>query len=151
VGSTNRRADSKLVEELRRFARGEAFDEQPMPGLDSEGLDFPAASESFATVRKLARRDLQILRLVSDHQGQRMPTVGGMLLFGHDRERHFPDAWIQAGRFDGRDKSASSTAPRFTPFRCAPPRKRSPSFRSTHSTGPKSAMCAERSAGTCPP
>lgn len=28
-----------------------------------------------------------------------------MLLFGRDRERHFPDAWIQAGRFGGGDKS----------------------------------------------
>jgi len=28
-----------------------------------------------------------------------------MLLFGRDRHRHFPDAWIQAGRFQGTDKS----------------------------------------------
>jgi hypothetical protein len=28
-----------------------------------------------------------------------------MLLFGEGRERHFPDAWIQAGRFHGVDKS----------------------------------------------
>ena len=48
VGSTNRRADRELVEELRRFARGEVFDEQPMPGVDSEALDFRAASELFA-------------------------------------------------------------------------------------------------------
>jgi predicted HTH transcriptional regulator len=48
VGSTNRRADAETVEELRRFARGEAYDERPMPELDSEALDFRAASESFA-------------------------------------------------------------------------------------------------------
>ncbi|MGH7309595.1 MAG: RNA-binding domain-containing protein [Candidatus Rokuibacteriota bacterium] len=105
VGSTNRRADAELVEELRRFARGEGFDEQPMPGLDSEALDFRAASESFAAFRKLARRDLETLRLLTDHQGRKVPTVGGMILFGQDRERHFPDAWIQAGRFAGADKS----------------------------------------------
>ena len=105
VGSTNRRADAELIEELRRFARGEGFDEQPMPGLDSEALDFRAASESFAPFRKLARRDLETLRLVSEHQGRKVPTVGGMLLFGKDRERHFPDAWIQAGRFAGTDKT----------------------------------------------
>jgi len=105
VGSTNRRADVELIEELRRFARGEGFDEQPMPGLDSEALDFRAASESFAAFRKLARRDLETLRLVTDHQGRKVPTVGGMILFGTDRERHFPDAWIQAGRFQGTDKS----------------------------------------------
>lgn len=46
VGSTNRRADRELIEELRRFARGEAFDEQAMPDLDSEAIDFRAASES---------------------------------------------------------------------------------------------------------
>ena len=28
-----------------------------------------------------------------------------MLLFGADRERHFPDAWIQVGRFGGDDRS----------------------------------------------
>lgn len=105
VGSTNRRADQEMIEELRRFSRGEGFDEQPMPGLGSEALDFRAASESFAPVRKLTRRDLESLRLVTDHQGRKVPTVGGMLLFGKDRERHFPDAWIQAGRFAGTDKS----------------------------------------------
>jgi predicted HTH transcriptional regulator len=105
VGSTNRRADAELIEELRRFARGEGYDEQPMPGLDSEALDFRAASESFAPVRKLARRDLETLRLVGTHQGRKVPTVGGMLLFGKDREPHFPDAWIHAGRFEGTDRS----------------------------------------------
>jgi predicted HTH transcriptional regulator len=105
VGSTNRRADAELIEEMRRFARGEGFDEQPMPGLDSEALDFRAASESFAAVRRLARRDLETLRLVTDHQGRKVPTVGGMLLFGRERERHFPDAWIHAGRFRGADRS----------------------------------------------
>ncbi len=105
VGSTNRIADAELIGELGRFARGEAFDEQPMPGLDSGALDFRAASESFAAVRKLARRDLETLRLVTRHQGRKVPTVGGMILFGVDRERHFLDAWIQAGRFGGTDKS----------------------------------------------
>jgi ATP-dependent DNA helicase RecG len=105
VGSTNRRADRELIDELRRFARGEAYDEQPMPGLDSEALDFRAASESFAPVRRLRRTDLHTLRLMTTHQGRNVPTVGGMLLFGESRERHFPDAWIQAGRFHGVDKS----------------------------------------------
>jgi len=105
VGSTNRRADRELVEELRRFARGEAYDERPMPELDSEALDFRAASQSFAPVRKLGRADLETLRILTTEQGRKVPTVGGLLLFGLDRERYFPDAWIQAGRFRGTDKS----------------------------------------------
>jgi len=104
-GSTNRRADAELIDELRRFARGEGFDEQPMPGIDSEALDFRAASECFVPFRKLRRRDLETLRLVTEHQGREVPTVGGMLLFGKERNRHIQDAWIQAGRFAGTDKS----------------------------------------------
>ena len=104
VGSTNRHADKELSLELQRFARGETFDEQPMPALNSEALDFRVASESFGHVRQLHPADLPTLRLVTNYQERLVPTVGGMLLFGRDRERHFPDAWIQAGRFDGTDK-----------------------------------------------
>jgi predicted HTH transcriptional regulator len=104
VGSSNRRADHQLIEELSRFSRGEAFDERAIPDLDPEALDFRAASESFAAVRELRRRDLETLSLVTAHQGRKVPTVGGVLLFGKDRARHFPDAWIQAGRFRGKDK-----------------------------------------------
>jgi ATP-dependent DNA helicase RecG len=43
--------------------------------------------------------------MVTKHQGRIVPTVGGMLLFGRHREVHFPDAWIQAGRFAGRDRT----------------------------------------------
>ena len=105
VGSTNRRADRELLDEMRRFARGESYDEQPMPDFDSEAIDFRATSESFSPLRKLRRSDLETLRLVTRHQGRKVPTIGGVLLFGKDRGRNFPDAWVQVGRFRGTDKS----------------------------------------------
>ncbi len=105
VGSTNRRADADLLAEMQRFARGESFDEQPMPELDSEAIDFRAASESFSDFRKLTEGDLDVLGLYTTHQGRRVPSVGGLLLFGRDRLARFPDAWIQAGRFAGTDKA----------------------------------------------
>jgi len=105
VGSTNRRADSDLVAEMQRFTRGESFDETPVPELDSEALDFRLASELFAKFRKLRKKDLETLRFLTEHQGQRVPTVGGLLLFGHDRLTKFPEAYIQMGRFAGVDKS----------------------------------------------
>ena len=105
VGSTNRRADADLLAEMQRFARGESFDEQPMPEFDSEAIDFRAASESFSDFRKLTEGDLDVLRLYTTHQGRRVPSVGGLLLFGRDRLARFPDAWIQAGRFAGTDKA----------------------------------------------
>ena len=105
VGSTNRRADGALIEEMRRFVRGESFDERPWPDVDSEALDFRAASESFAEFKTLEKDDLDILGLCTTHQGRKVATVGGVLLYGHDRLAHFPDAWIQAGRFNGLDRS----------------------------------------------
>jgi ATP-dependent DNA helicase RecG len=105
VGSTNRRADEELVAELRRAGLGKSFDEQPLPELNSEAVDFAAASECFAAVRKLRRSDLETLRLLVPHQGRKVPSAGGILLFGRDREAHFPDAWVQAGRFAGTDKA----------------------------------------------
>ena len=105
VGSTNRQADLPMIESMGRFTTSGSYDEQAMPDLNSEEIDFRAASESFEPVRLLKRRDLESLRLVTVHQGKKVPTIGGILLFGVNRERHFPDAWIQAGRFEGMDKS----------------------------------------------
>jgi len=104
VGSTNRRADLVLIEEMRRFSQVSSLDEQPMPELNSEAIDFRAASEFFRPIRKLTRHELETLKLVTTYQGRIVPTIGGVLLFGADRLRHYPDAWIQAGRFAGNDR-----------------------------------------------
>lgn len=105
MGSTNRRADRELVAELRREARLEPFDEQPMPGRNSEAIDFPVPSGFFAPVKKLKPSDLQTLRDMVLSQGRQVASVGGMLLFGRDRFKDFPDAYLQAGAFAGKDKS----------------------------------------------
>jgi ATP-dependent DNA helicase RecG len=104
VGSTNRRADPFLIEEMRRYNQVSSFDEQPMPDLNSEAIDFRVASEYFKPIRKLTPHGLQSLKLTAGYQGRMVPTIGGVLLFGAARLQHFPDAWIQAGRFAGRDR-----------------------------------------------
>ena len=53
IGSSSRRADPAQIEEIRRFARGATFDEEPRPGLNTEAIDFRAASEYFESARKL--------------------------------------------------------------------------------------------------
>jgi len=105
VGSTNRIADRHILDELRRLVRNESFDELPLPELNFEAVDFRAASECFLPVRHLKRRDLETLRLIKKIHGKSCPTIGGFLLFGRDRLRLFPDAWIQAGRFAGKNRS----------------------------------------------
>ncbi len=105
VGSTNRKADPAQIEELRRLVLGRSYDEEALPELNPEALDFRAASELFAPGRSLRRGDLRSLQLTTLHQRREVPTVGGVLLFGLNRHEVFPQAFIRAGCFQGPDKS----------------------------------------------
>lgn len=127
VGSTTRRADRELIEELRRLTRGETFDEQPMPSLNSEALDFRAASESFAPLRRLARRDLETLRLLTDHQGRKVPTVGGRLHIGRAWGQKVRPTLCRCGRWPMPPGSSECRRPATCPGHelwCARPRTR---------------------------
>ncbi|MHB1642977.1 MAG: RNA-binding domain-containing protein [Acidithiobacillus sp.] len=104
LGSTNRQADRELVAELRRSVEGAGFDEMPMPDLSVDDLDIAAAQQLFGASRTLDEKTLLTLKLLSSHQGKLVPTKGAVLLFGKERLQHFPDAWIQCGRFFGTEK-----------------------------------------------
>ncbi|HKP95770.1 MAG TPA: helix-turn-helix domain-containing protein [Fibrobacteria bacterium] len=105
VGSTNRKGDREMRDEMRRLSRGESFDEQALPDLSSEALDFRVLSELFRNIRPLKPKDMESLRLLVKHQGKKVPSVAGLLICGKERLERFPDSWIQAGRFDGEKKS----------------------------------------------
>jgi ATP-dependent DNA helicase RecG len=60
----------------------------------------------FAGLREWNENSLETLSLLTRHQGRLVPTVGGVLLFSSVRERYFPDAWLQCGRFRGTSKAA---------------------------------------------
>lgn len=104
LGSSSRQAGPELIAELRRSAQGVVFDEMPMPELGPEDLDLEAAQRLFGPERKLDNKTLTTLKLLGREQGRRVPTQGAVLLFGKAREQYFPDAWVQCGRFRGRDK-----------------------------------------------
>ncbi len=103
------------------MAANETFDESPLADLDSEALDFRAASELFPQRAPLTKSDVQTLRLLAV-QGRRLgPTVGGLLLVGKTPEARFPDAWIQCGRFRGTGKvELTDTVECRGRFRCWP-------------------------------
>ena len=106
LGSSNRKADRELSAELRRSVEGIAFDEMTMPELSVDDIDLKGAGELFRGNRELDEQGLVTLKLLRQDQGRLVPTKGAMLLFGKDRAFHFPDAWVQCGRFIGRDKTA---------------------------------------------
>jgi len=104
LGSTSRQADRELIGELRRSVEGGSFDELPLPDLSIHDLDIAAAQAAFGDGRTLDEQALTTLKLLTPHQKKLVPTKGGMLLFGRQRAQHFPDAWIQCGRFFGTEK-----------------------------------------------
>ena len=104
LGSSNRQAGPDWIAETRRTAAGMVFDEQPMPALSVQDLDLDAMARWFGPQRPLDTARLQTLKLLRADQGRLLPTRGAVLLWGREREQHFPDAWVQCGRFRGRDK-----------------------------------------------
>ncbi|MEX1117027.1 MAG: RNA-binding domain-containing protein [Akkermansiaceae bacterium] len=105
LGSTNRQADAHLVAELQRGVAGVSFDAFPMPGLTQDALDLKAIAKDFEGRKPADERTLQSLRILVRDQGRLVPSQGGMLLYGTDRRQYFDDAWIQCGRFIGKDKA----------------------------------------------
>lgn len=75
-----------------------------MPELSEDDLDLKAARRLFKGRRALDEQELLTLKLMRREQGRLVPTRGGMLLFGRERVFHYPDAWVQCGRFIGNDK-----------------------------------------------
>ncbi len=108
IGSTNRKADSALRYELKRWAVDKSFDEELMPENNPEALDFRVASGLFSGLRDWDEKKMENLRLIQNYQGRKVPTVGGIILFSNRREDYFPDAWIQCGRFAGVNKAKIS-------------------------------------------
>lgn len=113
LGSTNREADPQLIGQLQREAEGVSFDESPLVHLSPSEIDLDAVRRAFASRRSITTKDLRTLRLVTRHQGRDVPTVAGMVLFGRERDLTVPDAWIQAGRFAGVDRTDIIDTARF--------------------------------------
>ncbi len=105
LGSTNRQADSQLIAELKRSSEGVLFDELPMPELTKNDIDIGEIKKSFDEKRQFDDKTLLTMKLLTKYQNRLVPTNGAVLLFGKERLTHFPDAWIQCGRFDGIDKA----------------------------------------------
>jgi predicted HTH transcriptional regulator len=104
VGSSNRKADKQLIQELHRAARYQSFDEELVITENSEALDFRVVSELFSKVRQIEKNDLLSLKLMATYQRQEVPTNAGMILFGKERLKYFPDAWVHCGRFSGKTR-----------------------------------------------
>ena len=105
-GSTNRMADEETHRSLGLLSKRKSFDELPCIGLDNSALDLEVAQKLFQEVRKeLTEARAVELGLFEKNRNQSIPTNGGMLLFGINKARHFPEAQIRCALFEGVTKN----------------------------------------------
>lgn len=99
LGSTNRQANEHQREELRRLAAAQAYDERPCLGASLEDIDLGAVSRAFG--RDLRMAELETLGVFVRHGDERLPSNGGIILFGapEARARFFPNARVRCARF----------------------------------------------------
>jgi len=106
LGSTNRIADASLIAEIKRLKEHISFDQSPEMKSTSNDLDFELARDLFSPLNKpFTKAAAKSLELLVDYQETQYPTKGGLLLFGKDRDRLFPDPLIRMARFEGDTKS----------------------------------------------
>ncbi|MDW7777172.1 MAG: helix-turn-helix domain-containing protein [Methanosarcinales archaeon] len=111
LGSTNRKADLEIIEELRRRRMNIGFDEieimeATVDELDRENIELYLNKREKARDIPQAEPDtdfLQKIKAIKQHNGAGHPTVAGILLFSNQPEHHIPGAVVKCARFMGND------------------------------------------------
>ncbi len=108
LGSTNRLADAHIITEIRRLKEHTSFDQLPDCKYSLSDFDFELAKKYFIDTGKVfTETKAKSLELLTTHQSETYPTKGGLLLFGKDRDRLFPDPIARMIRFEGISKNSA--------------------------------------------
>lgn len=95
VGSTNRLADNEIILSLQMLAKNISFDELPCAGAALSDIDDPIVKTNLSPILNgITEKQYESLGIVTRRHGKLSPTNGGILLFGSDRFKWFPDASI---------------------------------------------------------
>jgi len=111
VGSTNRKADIEIIEELRRQRMNISFDETPVldasiDDLDTRNIEIYLNKREEVRDIPRAQPDAEFLKRIKamrQQNGSIHPTVAGILLFSSEPEKYVQGAVIKCARFRGMD------------------------------------------------
>jgi ATP-dependent DNA helicase RecG len=109
LGRSTMPAKSDTIEELKlqSLPRSFSYDSMPVYHASLDELDLDKFREFLAARRHAPQGPVTIqealrsYQLVTDEHGIAYPTVAGILLFGKDPQRFFPDAYIVCSEFAG--------------------------------------------------
>ncbi len=108
LGSTNRIADTSMISEIKRLKEHASFDQLPDLKSTPDDLDLELARKLFAAVDKpCTKSNTKSLELIVDYRDTPRPTKGGLLLFGKERDKLFPDPLVRLIRFEGVSKASA--------------------------------------------
>lgn len=106
LGSTNRVADHETLQLLKNFARNIYFDELPNIHSKITDLDWDAIQELFnRSHKKVTKLNAESLGLITQQGTNEVPSNGGIILFGKNRLKLFPEAIIRCVRFWGDERN----------------------------------------------
>ncbi len=108
LGSTSRRAQGNLLNELQRDLGNIIYDQQPLPEVGEKSLDQTYLKSCFKKVgRRITHSNMKTLKILVPYQNRVVASVGGVILFGKDqvRQQNFPNARISCARFQGPTKT----------------------------------------------
>lgn len=105
LGSTSRTVDATMLQSLKLFAKNISFDQLPYI-YEKSALDWDFINKVFSKVnKKVTELKAEGLELITKHSDKKFPSIGGIILFGIDRTRIFPDAIVRCARFLGTDRT----------------------------------------------
>jgi ATP-dependent DNA helicase RecG len=107
-GSTNRIADADTILSMKSLSRNITFDESPCPRTSMDDIDWKGLENCFLSADKqMTKNKAKSIGIFTALSGEDNPSNGGIILFGKDRLRIFPDAIIRCVRFSGITKEKS--------------------------------------------
>jgi ATP-dependent DNA helicase RecG len=102
ISSFGHPVGSELLAELQRSILTLSFDQQALPDLSKKALDMSHVQRAFKNIdKKIDEKKLRSLGVLVPVAHQLVPSVGGLILFGHqaEREQSVPDARVSCARF----------------------------------------------------
>ncbi|MCG8572631.1 MAG: putative DNA binding domain-containing protein [Spirochaetes bacterium] len=104
VGSSNRKADVDIIEELERQRRNISFDSVPVYDINSDNVDLSEFNNFFVkeTGKKVTKQSFNILNLFKIERDRRVITNAALLLSNNKlKKEYFPYAKLECARFKG--------------------------------------------------
>jgi predicted HTH transcriptional regulator len=107
VGSTNRSADNTTLDNLRLYTKRISFDEIPFVQGKTNLINWDALKKAFKKIDKeITESKAENLGLLVKQGVKICPSYGGILLYGLNRMKLFPNVLIRCVRFLGNTKAA---------------------------------------------